>query len=382
MSNAKAGGRLAGLEVLRGLAASGIVLFHLHAIYLPVPEGWIRDVVKSLSAAVPLFFALSAFSLLFGYADRLGSTADLVRFYTRRAFRILPLFYALLAFQLLRELYQTHWISLSTLVVNLLFLFPFFPGQHESLVWAGWSLGVEWLFYLIFPLMVLLARSVRASAWALLLFWIANIAVARVSDSAGLVASYRSMSLPANLLYFLSGTLAYALLLRARRHGQDTPLPRWVGERSGLALLASLLLLALLKWAVPASWQALLPWSGISAMVILLWVLLAHAGLPRWMSRPGMQTLGAISYGTYLIHPVVLWALQQQDLFAALVRLTGSALPAFACASVLTLLLVWGLALASLRWLESPAIRWGERWLQGRSSRSDHGDRASASLQR
>lgn len=380
MSHARAGGRLAGLEVLRGLAASGIVLFHLHAIYLPVPEGWIRDVVKSLSAAVPLFFALSAFSLLFGYANRLNGTADLGRFYARRAFRILPLFYALMAFQVLRELYQTQWISLSTLFINALFLFPFFPGQHESLVWAGWSLGVEWLFYLIFPLMGLLARSVPASAWALLLCWIANIAAARLSDTAGLAASYRSMSLPANLLYFLSGTLAYALLLRARQRGQDSPLPSWLRARSGRALLASLLLLALLKWAVPAQAQPLLPWSGISAIVILLWVLLAHAGLPHWMSRPGMRTLGAISYGTYLIHPVVLWALQQQGVFAALARLTGLALPAFACASVLTLALVWALALASLRWLESPAIRWGERWLERRSG-SDRGDRGSAALQ-
>lgn len=47
--------RLAGLEVIRGLAALAVVLFHLNALYVPLPPSLMDAYVKSLSGAVPVF---------------------------------------------------------------------------------------------------------------------------------------------------------------------------------------------------------------------------------------------------------------------------------------------------------------------------------------
>jgi len=94
-------GRLDGLEVVRGLAAISIVIFHLAAIYVPVPAGPMFAIVHSLSGAVPIFFAVSAFSLLYGYSEKLFDNQILARFYIRRIFRIFPLFYLMLALYIL-----------------------------------------------------------------------------------------------------------------------------------------------------------------------------------------------------------------------------------------------------------------------------------------
>jgi len=53
--------RISGLEVLRGYAAFAVLLFHIEALYLPLPAGALKSTIEIFSAAVPLFFALSAY---------------------------------------------------------------------------------------------------------------------------------------------------------------------------------------------------------------------------------------------------------------------------------------------------------------------------------
>jgi peptidoglycan/LPS O-acetylase OafA/YrhL len=129
---------------------------------------------------VPLFFALSAFSLLYGYSSRLFEAESLQRFYVRRLFRILPLFYVMLAIYVCLEKILGSDLSNSEILLNITFLFPFLPGKHESIVWAGWSLGVEWLFYATFPIFALLARRITLSAVAFILLIVVAMAFAGI----------------------------------------------------------------------------------------------------------------------------------------------------------------------------------------------------------
>jgi peptidoglycan/LPS O-acetylase OafA/YrhL len=101
-------GRASGLEALRGCAAFAILLFHLEALYFPLPPGALKSTVATFWCAVPLFFAISAYSLLYGYSSRIFDQQSLLRFYVRRVFRIVPLFYLmLLLYLIVRFIYGT-----------------------------------------------------------------------------------------------------------------------------------------------------------------------------------------------------------------------------------------------------------------------------------
>ena len=47
------------------------------------------------------------------------------------------------------------------LIINATFAFNFFPSAHESVVAAGWSVGVEMPFYLAFPFILGRVRRPR-----------------------------------------------------------------------------------------------------------------------------------------------------------------------------------------------------------------------------
>ena len=61
-----------------------------------------------LAFGVPLFFVVTAFSLAFGYMQRLRSLSDIAVFYIRRFARIAPLFYCMLTSATPRILYLSH----------------------------------------------------------------------------------------------------------------------------------------------------------------------------------------------------------------------------------------------------------------------------------
>ena len=114
--------RISGLEVLRGYAAFAVLLCHIEALYLPLPAGALKSTIEIFSAAVPLFFALSAYSLLYGYSSRIFDQQSLLRFYVRRVFRIFPLFYLMLALWQTVRHFDGVWTSRAEILLNMLFL--------------------------------------------------------------------------------------------------------------------------------------------------------------------------------------------------------------------------------------------------------------------
>ena len=314
------------LTGLRGLAAAGVLLFHVRVLgastlQLPAPVDWLLQAGWS---GVDVFFVLSAFLLSLPFVDALerGAPEPRLREYWRhRAWRILPAYWvqvAILFACAIAGARISYWYSpdAASLAVNSLFLYNLVPPAAPALP-PWWTLPVELGFYLLLPLF---ARLLTPSRWYWLLLVIAaSVAWRWYVASADFTRAEQvawGNHLPARLHQFLIGMLAAWALLRWRAWlAAFTPL-----QRDLLAVASTLVFLLLPALAMPYTGrpyggapmaQGLLPaWHLFSAVLVAL-LLLALASGPSLVARVlgagWLQALGLVSYSLYLWHyPVLL----------------------------------------------------------------------------
>lgn len=144
--------RLYGLDFLRGLCALLVMIYH----YLAWSTGYIYYPFGTYGVYV--FFVLSGYSLYYVYCHQVMDEVALKSFWAARFFRIFPLFFfiCLLYSVVLGDHSRA---TLTQLLLNISFLFGFTnPGQN-SLAIGGWSIGIEFVFYFLFPLFWLCRRQ-------------------------------------------------------------------------------------------------------------------------------------------------------------------------------------------------------------------------------
>ena len=170
------GVRLAGVEGMRALAASSIVLVHVWGASTPgnVALGagwWIGDALSTLSAGVTLFFTLSGFLLYRPFAAAIARDAPRMRirsYLWNRLLRIAPAYWAILAIAALvvgaaavRDPSGTLGVGRLTDPIDLLqtglLLQDYHPRTMVIGIGPAWSLAVEVAFYCLLPVLVLAA---------------------------------------------------------------------------------------------------------------------------------------------------------------------------------------------------------------------------------
>ncbi len=361
-------GRILGWDFLRGLCAFSVAVYHLlywHELAYLHTFG---------SYGVHLFFVLSGASLAYTYAGRFfGGRFSYAEFLFVRWWRLAPLYIALMLFVLPQlGLWQGPIQRLAYVVLlNASFLFGLDHAALLAILTGGWSLGIEFLFYLAFPLFMLALRSWRlafavfAALAAVQFIWVSRTVGAAFPPAIGLnyygVAGFAA--------YFMGGCML-GWWQRLGRPGE----PRWMAALSrpgaGLGLIA--LGFALMLAFNPArQGEELLGWRGV-VLASLCFVLVALAGgvglQGRW-SRAAQQ-LGDATYGVYLIHPVLyFYVLPMLGLQAFKTGTTAERLTL----SIVLLLATFVLALLSERCFEHPLRRWSKaRWAawKGRSARA------------
>lgn len=142
------------IDAIRGLGALYVVMYHMALIPNPglMLPLWMTSFILHGDTGVTLFFIVSAFTLANSMNERKLEPRAILRFYLRRIFRILPLFYFLLIFTLYRDYAYFKIIHpIREILLSVTFLFNFFPGKSTGIVWASWTLGIEMVFYFIFP---------------------------------------------------------------------------------------------------------------------------------------------------------------------------------------------------------------------------------------
>ncbi len=178
-ASARPGGRIPGVEGLRAAAASAIVLLHVWWVpSTPLSRsstGILTVLLEPLNEGVPLFFVLSGFLLWRPVAAAVLRHRGLpsVRRYARnRALRILPAYWAVLLVTAL-ALQSARLTPLSgdrdgaignpvLLVKDALLVQNYAPHTISSGIAPAWSLAVELVFYVLVPLLALVAAGLAA----------------------------------------------------------------------------------------------------------------------------------------------------------------------------------------------------------------------------
>ena len=362
-------GRAQGLDTLRALAIALVFAYHYRVFVSDAPSlGWFSAVGW---IGVDLFFVLSGYlianQVLAGTV--IGRPLSLRSFYLRRALRTWPAFWFMLAaYTLFRPQLGGKeppplWAFLSfTQNIGLQ------PGTAFS---HAWSLCIEEQFYLVFPLVVLLATRIgsrRSHAWWLLgASMLAGIALRALlwtrygGEESGSADGYYPHIYYATLCRadeFLPG-IAVALL--KNRHPQ-----LWlrITEHGHALLLGGLMAIGALVWALLRTYYVdgvgygfFMTAFGYSLVAAAFAVLVVAALSPSsWLYRchvPGAQQLALWSYSIYLSHKAV----------AHVLRATTKTLgwPAWGLwAVVLAASLLVGALL--YRFVESPFMRLRQRW--------------------
>lgn len=334
-----------------------VVLYHMTqmpAPHLATPM-W-GQYAENGHAGVMLFFVASAFSLC--YASRFHQEGW-IAFYIRRFFRIAPLFYAVLAVILLRM-----WVidattrPLTEVLDNILFTFNILPEHQWGIVPAGWTIGVEMIFYLIFPALYLASGNIWRAVTAMML----SIIIARVFDNMlpSLVnnqETYRLLSFFHHLPTFVSGLVAFRLYESLKGHSSKNDV--------GLTLITGA---AVLYFALLDNRTALVEpyyWQGIIFGTFVVGLALSPTSI---LVNRVTAFLGKISYSTYLLHsPIIVWLM---PVYAEIYSWPAVVSFKFLTCAALTLAVLVPISYAAFRLIEQPGINWGRRIVDRRISAS------------
>jgi peptidoglycan/LPS O-acetylase OafA/YrhL len=349
--------RLDGIEALRCIAALMIVVYHTVELpQLSIPS-YLNPIRTHFGLGVPLFYTLSGFVLAYGYVDRLGSRRQVLEFYVRRFFRIAPLFYLMLGLWILvSEIkWDTYEVALADIVLNLSLLFGLVPGKHESIVWAGWSIGIEMLFYGVFPIFALVFNSVRATSAAFCVsLFVSSMTYQGIAKLGN--PSFAYMNLVTHLPFFLSGMFAHAFwrsdAFRARRLLGN-------GMLLGVVLAAVTLIYVRPVFDFLSSFVyfefARYSWAVVFAALILA---ICYSSNPVIVNRV-TRWMGQISFSLYLLHPMlILFLLDTHKRVAAEL---GNGTLGVACCVLLSVATVSVAASITYALIEKPGMGLGKR---------------------
>jgi len=309
------------LTSTRGFASILVVIFHFGNNVFPFYYDW--PFFRLGNIAVNYFFVLSGFVLTLVYRDVRLSYGDFIK---RRFARIAPVYYLALLLAVLPILYFHYFKHALRLehnfyfkfILSALFLQAYIPGYALVLNGVAWTISVEFLFYFLFPFLVVLLKKSRV-------FIVLTIVLFVISQSVEIFLAHNESEIYVQRLGFfffnpvahlnefmigMTGAYFYFLI-----KDKDYFKSRLIS----LGLLAIIVVLIHLLSSNAVILSALL------VPIFMLLIIAVAVENPKLLNWTPLVFIGEISYGIYILQrPVHYYVVDQIN--SKYFHLTGSSL--------------------------------------------------------
>jgi peptidoglycan/LPS O-acetylase OafA/YrhL len=298
--------RLESIQMLRAVAATLVVFFHMCNAVLRFPDmpSHIRDFYSIGpwgACGVDIFFVISGFIMFYITAAQPGGVGAARHFLWRRVLRIYPLYLAAAGSWMLFHLAGVFLAAKSFAPSYVIASFALFPtlgdgtSQAEgaplsTFLLPGWTLVFEMYFYIVFALALILWNGKHKFAAAILVFLIAET-LAQAMPESGL----RELMTSPLILEFLMGMGAAWLFLRFGKKIEGAP----------LFIAGIVLMLLTIRFNMTYGLRAYI-W-GPCAFLIVTGASVAR--VPHNAATKLLGYLGDASYSIYCSHIFVAFAL-------------------------------------------------------------------------
>jgi peptidoglycan/LPS O-acetylase OafA/YrhL len=289
--------KISQITFTRFVAAMAIVISHFNKDLFLYKIRFIADIFLRANVGVSYFFILSGFIMIIAYhrKEKIGYRD----FYRNRVARIYPLYVV----GLLLYFVTRYDFSFYKTFLYLSGVQSWIPGKALILNFPGWSISVEFLFYLLFPwLYNYLYSKGNKSIWIIaVLIWIGTQVFSNLYTNS---LSYKGPHTDSHefihyfplwhINEFLIGNLAGLFFVRNRREKNHD---------LAIALLFIGILLSLIF--IPLNFH-----NGLMAVffVPVIYLISCNNGvISKVFSLKPLEFLGEISYAIYIIHIPVLY---------------------------------------------------------------------------
>jgi peptidoglycan/LPS O-acetylase OafA/YrhL len=357
------------IDAARGWAILLVMTSHVGNRFVDLPYP-VKKFTNFGWFGVQMFFLASAVTLALSWSRDFGSyPRKTIDFFIRRFLRIAPMYYAGAL------LYTLVWpppagIEPRQLLRTLLFINAWSPDWIPTtgawmVVPGGWSIGVEFTFYAIFPILIVVLSTIpRAIVFALI-----AIVLAAAANAAGQAwwsaypnparSEFLYFWFPNQLPVFAIGIVLYHLL--ARSHGL----------RLGPAAAYTSIAVAVLACAIAAehpgnsdrfSWSAVPPQILIATLAFAIFIFTTGTSHVAFFVNRAIRRLGVLSFSCYVLH--FLFVQEIPAWTGGLIDVTAGGFRAIAMLALLWLAVVATTFLCAEithRWIEQPGIRLAHR---------------------
>ncbi|MDD3327081.1 MAG: acyltransferase [Zoogloea sp.] len=306
------------IDALRGYAI--LIVIAVHTLGHVPDLAWpVKRVLTMGFYGVQLFFLASAVTLMMSWhrsADPFGARS--LKFLVRRFFRIAPLYWMAVVFYWFAYEIRAEDFSLQLLFATLFFynawspyLIPTVPGWTP--VPGGWSIGVEFCFYLTFPLIATLVTSLRRAlgfvALALGVMLAASHFGQGLYPEIGMEerANFLYFWPPNQLVVFALGFLLYHLVK------DEATRRRIIGSKISADLASLAMLGATLAVALSLGPNKFFDWNRglppthlVMSLCFVPWALVLILKPSGRVINRAITGLGKVSFSAYVLHFAVL----------------------------------------------------------------------------